>query len=93
MKNGDEVRVRQYPGSVPSSLSALPPQHPWVEAKVDLVSGNQESLAVSAAEGLGTAEGFGFNTETGRQQLILMKDRGSFYRDIFSGIFWEVVEK
>lgn len=84
MNNGDEVRVRRtYPGD----------DNPWVEAKVDLISGNQESLALSAAEGLGTVEGFGINTETGRQQLILMKDRGSFYRDIFSGIFWEVVEK
>lgn len=88
MNNGDEVRVRRSPGD-----------NPWVEAKVDLISRNQESLGLSAAEGLGTPEGFGVNTETGRQQLILMKafselgPSRTFYRDIFSEILWEVVEK
>ena len=82
MNNGDEVRVRQYGQNAGG----------WRKVKVDLVSRNQESLAVSAEEGLGSAEGFGLNAETGRQQLILMKASGQTYLDIFSGILWEEVE-
>lgn len=78
METGDSVRVRQLP---------LP--NPWVEATVDLVSGNQESLALSSEGGLGTEAGFGFNIRTGRQQLILLKS-GEFYQDLMTEILWEV---
>lgn len=82
IKTGDRVRVRRV-GS----------EH-WVSATVDLVSANQQSLAVSADSGLGTTRGLLINPETRRLVLILLKERASspFYQDIVAGSNWEVAE-
>lgn len=63
----------------------------WVNVVVDLASANGQSLAVSAESGLAGSEGFGFNRDTGRMQLLLLKRwvEGE-YLDLASGDIWEV---
>jgi hypothetical protein len=61
----------------------------WVTARVELVSGNQESLALSAEHGLGTSVGFGLDRTTGGMMLLLFK-QGEHYTDVHSGCQWEV---
>jgi len=83
MKNGDTVRVRMC-------LEGQAPRL-WVSALVDLVSSNGRSLGVSAESGLSTEQGFGFNAETGRQQLLLLKGE-RFYQDLATRTWWEIEE-
>lgn len=61
----------------------------WINVTVDLASGNGQSLAVSAESGLAGAKGYSVNRETGRMQLLLLKD-GDKYRDLVTGDIWEV---
>lgn len=84
MKNGDTVRVRMC-------LAGQAPRQ-WISAQVDLVAPNGRSIAVSAEEGLRTDQGYGFNAETGRDQLLLLKGE-RFYQDLATRTWWEIEEK
>lgn len=79
MTKGDQIQVRLR-GAIP-----------WTAAEVEIISRNGDSLALSAAEGLGSPEGFGVNHATGKMQLILLRpEGGAFYQDIFGSSWWEV---
>jgi hypothetical protein len=77
MKTGDETDVR------PAGATA------WVRCRLDLISSNAKSLAVSTDEALPTIEGFMFDSRTGRQVLLLLKKDGG-YQDVVSGAIYEI---
>lgn len=83
MKTGENVNVRCV-GT-----------EKWISGFLDLKSSNGLSLAVSADEGLFPhGNGLAINIDTGRQQLLLMKENPQqpYYLDMFSHSLWEVVD-
>lgn len=78
MKTGDEVQVRNVFGG------------DWVQVRIEIISANQQSLAVSASEGLATQVGFTLDPATGLMVLVLFKE-GQVWTDLYSGTKWEVI--
>lgn len=66
MQTGDKIKIRVNGG-------------PWLDALVDLASGNAQSLVISVDEGI--PHPFGIDPNTGRQTLFLLQT-GSGWQDI-----------
>ena len=87
MKKGDEVQVRILPW-----YDRQTEVFPWVTAKVELISGNGGSLAVTASKGLGSPGGYTGDSRGNMMLILLRSEKGDprHYQDIITTYWWEV---
>lgn len=87
MKKGDEVQVRILPW-----YDGQTEVFPWVTAKVELISGNGNSLAVTAPKGLGSPGGYTGDIRGNMMLVLLRSEKGNphHYQDVTTTYWWEV---